>query len=67
MLAIMSFYYSVSEKDILSDLNKYDITIFEDRLFIYDDMRSYEEITSHVKKTMPDIFFIDFVQKLKIE
>lgn len=67
LLAIMWFYYWVSEKELLANLDKYDINIFEDRLFIYDDMRSYKEITEHLKETKPWIFFLDFVQKLRID
>ncbi len=67
ILAIMWFYYNVSESELLANMDKYDINKFSDRLFIYDDIRTYKEMTEHITETSPWFFFLDFVQKLKIE
>jgi len=67
ILAIMWFYYWVSERELLDNLDKYDISKFEDRLFIYDDIREYNELTAHITAEKPGVFFLDFVQKLKID
>lgn len=67
IISILSYYFWRTEQDVYENLDEFDLDMFEWRLFIYDDIREYHNVTAHITKTMPDVFFIDYVQKLKID
>lgn len=65
---ILAFLEGKSVEFIMNNIDFYEKKLWElSNLEIYDDIRSFDEITQHIQANSPDVAFIDFAQKCRIE